>query len=187
MRAFDPAHGTGPLRRGMILASVLALFAVQADRAAGQQVFESSVLGGGGGSVDNGVRRLDATLGQSAAGPAANASHAAGIGFWSLNAAATVTGVDDGDPPPARTELLQNTPNPFNPVTTIRYAVGAAGPVSLAIYDLQGREVVKLVDQPQQAGAYEVVFRPQGLASGTYLYRLVTVDGLLVHRMVLLK
>lgn len=63
-------------------------------------------------------------------------------------------------------------PNPFNPVTTIEYALPEAGPVHLVIYDVLGREVAVLVDGVQAAGRHRVQFEASDLPSGVYLYRL---------------
>ena len=71
---------------------------------------------------------------------------------------------------------LQNYPNPFNPTTEIRFTLREAGPVSLAVYDVQGREVSRLVDEALEAGPHAVAFDASGLPTGTYLYRL-TVGG----------
>lgn len=74
--------------------------------------------------------------------------------------------------------LHQNYPNPFNPTTKIRYAVGsnqsAEQFVTLKVFDLLGREVAVLVNEPMQAGEYEVEFDASkyGLSSGIYLYQL---------------
>jgi hypothetical protein len=73
----------------------------------------------------------------------------------------------------AAARLDQNHPNPFNPATEIAFSLAAAGPARLAVYDLAGREVAVLVDGPLAAGEHRVSWRPQGLASGVYLYRLV--------------
>jgi len=78
-------------------------------------------------------------------------------------------------------ELYQNHPNPFNPTTKIKYAVGSkqnaeSGEqfVTLKVFDLLGREVAVLVNKPKQTGEYEVEFNAEkyGLSSGVYLYRL---------------
>ncbi len=55
--------------------------------------------------------------------------------------------------PVARSFVLdQNFPNPFNPVTVIRYAIPSAGRVRLAVHDLLGREVAVLLDGEQEPG-----------------------------------
>ena len=57
----------------------------------------------------------------------------------------------------------------------------------LAVYDLRGREVARLVDGIQQAANYQVRFDGSGLPSGVYLYRLETPGHVLMRRMILLK
>jgi hypothetical protein len=80
---------------------------------------------------------------------------------------------------PARFELEQNYPNPFNPTTSIKYTIAGTGGLGLGasntrivIYDLLGREVAVLVDEPKAPGSYQVLFDGSGLASGVYYYRL---------------
>ncbi|MBM4176828.1 MAG: T9SS type A sorting domain-containing protein [Ignavibacteria bacterium] len=75
---------------------------------------------------------------------------------------------------PMSYDLSQNYPNPFNPTTKIRYSIKESGPVALKIFDILGREVAVLVNEPRQAGEYEVEFDAgkYGLSSGIYLYRL---------------
>jgi sugar lactone lactonase YvrE len=70
--------------------------------------------------------------------------------------------------------LEQNYPNPFNPSTAIAFEVGGRGSsqVALAVYDLLGREVALLVNEPKAPGKYRVSFDGRGLASGAYFYRL---------------
>lgn len=88
---------------------------------------------------------------------------------------------------PLSFELEQNYPNPFNPATTIRYTLRTAGPVSLTVYDVQGRRVRTLVDQPQAAGPHSVSFDAGRLPSGTYLYRLETPSGTDTRTMTLVR
>ena len=68
--------------------------------------------------------------------------------------------------------LEGNYPNPFAGQTAIRYAIGEAGPVTLKVYDVTGREVATLVDEVQPAATYEAAFDATGLASGVYFARL---------------
>ncbi len=84
--------------------------------------------------------------------------------------------------------LYQNYPNPFNPTTTIKYDVPKTSRVSLKIYDILGREVITLINnQPKQPSTYEVRFNASRLASGVYIYRLVTDKYVSVKKMVYLK
>jgi photosystem II stability/assembly factor-like uncharacterized protein len=83
--------------------------------------------------------------------------------------------------------LRQNFPNPFNPSTTIEYALPSAGTVQLKVYDMLGREVVTLVNQEQVAGKYAVRFDAHALASGIYYYRLVSGTFVSTKSLVLMK
>ncbi len=88
--------------------------------------------------------------------------------------------------------LTQNVPNPFNPITTVRFGLPVSSPVSLRIYDTAGRLVRVLVDDYREAGHYETVWdgldgsgRP--VASGVYFYRLATGSFVEDRKMVLLR
>jgi len=89
---------------------------------------------------------------------------------------------------PARFSLENNYPNPFNPTTTIRYSLSKTGQVTLAIFDIFGREIQRLADGTQSAGSYRAVFDAHSLASGIYFYRLM-VNGNVIEakKMLLLK
>jgi len=102
-----------------------------------------------------------------------------------------VTAVTD-TPTPRTTTLAQNIPNPFNPSTTIGYAVSERGLVRVAIYDPAGRLVRTLVDDEKVAGAHTVGWNgrdQQGrkVASGVYFYQLSAGNTLITKKMVLLK
>jgi len=88
--------------------------------------------------------------------------------------------------------LDANIPNPFNPRTTIGYAIAHDGAVTLTIYDVSGRKVRVLVNQRQQADTYHVTWdgtndAGQSVASGVYFYRLRAGKFIQTRRMVLLK
>ena len=96
------------------------------------------------------------------------------------------------DKTPSRTELFANQPNPFNPSTTIRYSLEAAGSVRLLVYDTTGRRVRSLVQGSESAGEHSVAFdgrddRGDVLASGVYFYRLEAGSVVKTRKMVLLK
>ena len=116
-----------------------------------------------------------------------------------IPAKATVTlsvSAGSGDPKSVNTEseelptevaLMGNYPNPFNPQTTIDYALPQAGDVSLVVYDMLGREVDVLLDGPQAAGRHTVRFGANHLPNGAYVYRLVAADKTITRTMVLVK
>lgn len=83
--------------------------------------------------------------------------------------------------------VISAYPNPFNPTTTIHYAVPERQKVSLKIYDLVGREVLTLLEATQDAGEYEVTFDGSRLSSGVYFVR-QSYDGRMVTcKLVLMK
>ena len=88
--------------------------------------------------------------------------------------------------------LEHNYPNPFNPATTIRYAVPETGKVTLHIYNVLGQKVLTLVNNDQGAGYYSVRWNGKdrlnrAVASGVYLYRMEAAGFTKVHKMLLLK
>lgn len=69
---------------------------------------------------------------------------------------------------PAAFGLERNYPNPFNPLTTIRYKLPVESRVTIAIYDLLGKEVETIVHEQQPAGHFEVIWKVLNAASGVY-------------------
>lgn len=78
---------------------------------------------------------------------------------------------------PSKFNLSQNYPNPFNPVTKINYELPKDSKVNITVFDVTGREVLKLVNQEQKSGYYTVSMDAKNLASGTYFYRLIAKSG----------
>jgi|WetSurMetagenome_2_1015567.scaffolds.fasta_scaffold255403_2 hypothetical protein len=87
-------------------------------------------------------------------------------------------------------ELNQNYPNPFNPTTSINFSLPRNTEVNLVIYDMQGREVARLLNNEQLSqGSYKYDFNSgdYNLSSGAYFYKLVTNDFTSVKKMLLIK
>jgi agmatine/peptidylarginine deiminase len=96
--------------------------------------------------------------------------------------------------------IYQNYPNPYNPVTTIKYSIPTSSQphllnkerswgevVSLKVYDVLGNEVATLVNTVQPAGNYQVEFDGSALSSGVYLYKLQVGDFVQTKKMLLMK
>jgi hypothetical protein len=88
--------------------------------------------------------------------------------------------------------LLSNVPNPFNPVTLLRYEMLSGHDVHLSIYDLRGRMVTTLSSGYRAAGTYQVSWsgrnhRGERMPSGLYLARLQVGDQHLTRKILLAK
>ena len=83
--------------------------------------------------------------------------------------------------------LHQNYPNPFNPVTSITYELPLKSHVQLAIYDLTGKEVMKLVNEAKDLGRHEVKWNGNRISSGIYFYVLKTPNKDIVRKLALIK
>jgi hypothetical protein len=93
---------------------------------------------------------------------------------------------------PEALSLSQNYPNPFNSSTEIEFALPQSGPVTLVIYDIQGREVRRLLDSDIEAGSHRVIWdgidnSNEHAASGIYFYRLISDGASQTNRMTLLR
>lgn len=88
--------------------------------------------------------------------------------------------------------LLQNSPNPFNASTTIRFSLAEPGRLTLAIHNVLGQHLVTLVDGSVTRGVHEVTWngtddRGQPVPSGVYVYSIRTADAVLSRKMVVIK
>jgi hypothetical protein len=72
--------------------------------------------------------------------------------------------------------LYQNYPNPFNPITKLKFQMSKKGFVQLIVYDITGKQVIKLISEELSAGTYETDFAPEStglhISSGVYFYQL---------------
>jgi len=88
---------------------------------------------------------------------------------------------------PTEYALKQNFPNPFNPTTTIQYALPERSLVTVTIFNTLGEKVAALVNGDVEAGYHEVQFNASGLASGVYLYRLQAGTYVETRKLLLLR
>jgi hypothetical protein len=93
----------------------------------------------------------------------------------------------EGNDIPIEFELSDNYPNPFNPSTTIRYALPEKARVKLEVFNMLGQSVAVLVDGEQAAGYHSAVFEGSGPASGVYVYRLTSDSFVQSKRLILLR
>jgi len=109
---------------------------------------------------------------------------------------AKVTGVSEisetGNGIPDEFHLFQNFPNPFNPVTKIRFDIvnkenRQTSYIKLIIYDMLGKEAETIVNEDIKPGSYEVTFDGSRFSSGMYYYRLISDNYTETKKMTLLK
>ena len=78
-------------------------------------------------------------------------------------------------------------PNPFNPTTTLSFAIPTDSEVSLSIYNLQGREVVSLINGNMEAGYHSIVWDANTYASGVYFVKMVAGEYVNTQKLMLIK
>jgi len=89
---------------------------------------------------------------------------------------------------PTSMVLAQSDPNPARGGTSIRFALPTAAPVTLTVYDLQGRCIASLLDrEPQSAGVHDVRLSTSSWPAGCYLYRLQAGGEVVTRKMVVLR
>jgi serine protease AprX len=88
---------------------------------------------------------------------------------------------------PAVFRLYNNYPNPFNPVTRIRFDIPEPSFTKLIVFDILGREITSLVEQELKPGTYGVEWDASNYPSGVYFYKLISRDFTETKKMVLVK
>lgn len=101
----------------------------------------------------------------------------------------TVTSVEELKP---ATISISNSPNPFNPSTTISFTLPSSGRASLAVYSATGQRVRELITAQLPAGAHSVAWDGKNdsgkpVSSGIYLSRLETAGGTATGKMALMR
>ncbi len=97
--------------------------------------------------------------------------------------------VDVSDKPhrPTLFHLSQNYPNPFNATTEIRFEIGDYGPASIRVYDILGRDIATLVNEPLKPGQYTTKWDASASPSGVYFYRLTSGQHTEARKLLLLR
>jgi len=107
--------------------------------------------------------------------------------YQTMQGTAVLTSVKEPSQLPGSYKLFQNYPNPFNPSTDIMYQTSQTGHVRIAVYDLLGRVVARLVDRILPAGEHHVQWNASTVPSGVYFYRLEAGGFVQVRKMVVTK
>ena len=102
---------------------------------------------------------------------------------------------DDVTPPfdavkndkPTTFTLSQNTPNPFNPSTTIVFTLPSDGQVTVDIYNVAGQKVDTLIDDFMPAGSHSAVWDAADFPAGVYFYTVTAGEFTRTMKMTLLK
>ena len=89
-------------------------------------------------------------------------------------------------------QLRQNAPNPFNSGTVISWFQLQSGPARLEVFALTGQRVAVLHEGPRKAGLHRLRWdgrddQGRALASGVYVYRLVTAEAVQTRKLTLLR
>ncbi|MBU0475037.1 MAG: phosphodiester glycosidase family protein, partial [Bacteroidetes bacterium] len=130
-----------------------------------------------------------------ASGRVVNTNYSGSIFFDNLTAnySEPTVSVEENNNLVSEFRLDQNFPNPFNPTTTIQYAIpqnaknNYTQPITLKIYNILGQEIATLVNKEQNAGNYSVQFDARNLASGVYYYTLKSGTYTQSKKMLLLR
>ncbi|MEZ4387160.1 MAG: FlgD immunoglobulin-like domain containing protein [Candidatus Krumholzibacteriia bacterium] len=181
-----------PSRAHPLVILVLVVLPTLAGRPVPAQVrLDRHVVADGGGvcNVRDG-HGVALTVGQAMVGPVGGPAFDLEIGFWTPGLG-DPTAVLDPDPPFVF-GLERNAPNPFNPVTTLAFTLAEPAAVELRVFDLRGGCIRKLVQDTRPAGRHQVTWdgtddRGCGVASGTYVARLVSADGCCSRKLQLVR
>jgi 5'-nucleotidase len=84
-------------------------------------------------------------------------------------------------------KLHDNYPNPFNPVTNIKFTVEQNSPVNVSIYDVTGRLIKNLLKENKEPGTYTIQWNATGLSSGVYFCRMMSGNFNSVKKLILTK
>jgi len=88
---------------------------------------------------------------------------------------------------PDEFDLHQPYPNPFNPVTTIKFYIPKSGIVTLTVYDLLGKEVETIINQYINVGYHTIRWSASNVTSGIYFVRMKSGDFSQVRKVMVVR
>ena len=93
---------------------------------------------------------------------------------------------------PSEFKLLGNFPNPFNPITTLRFDLDRHSNVNVTIYNILGNEITTIQDGDMNPGRYSLTWNAtndqgQNVPTGLYLYKVTSDNRVLTGKMLLMK
>lgn len=90
---------------------------------------------------------------------------------------------------PYSVRLFNIFPNPFNPITKIRYQISEPGQVRLKVFNVLGKEILELENDYKKPGTYELEFNANkySLTSGVYLLQLISRNSIATKKFILMK
>jgi len=106
---------------------------------------------------------------------------------WSNNQLYMVGYLEESIALPESFSLDRAYPNPFNPTTTLSFAIPVDSEVSISVYNLQGREVSTLIDANMDAGYHSVIWNADSYSSGVYFVKMVAGDFVNTQKLMLVK
>jgi photosystem II stability/assembly factor-like uncharacterized protein len=98
-----------------------------------------------------------------------------------------ITNIEDENNLVINYHLSPNYPNPFNPVSKIKFSIPRSEVVQINVYDILGKEIKTLLNEYKQAGTYEIEFDATSLPSGVYFYRMISGNYSETKKMILLR
>lgn len=153
---------------------ILGLICFSLQEARSQINLSHSVVAAAPVVAQSTTYRLNATLGQSAIGPATTQRYIVGQGFWQAmpHTSASLTDPTTAQP----TVSLSASPLPFADQTEVSIHLPKREHVSLVIYDLLGKPVRTLIDSEQPEGTHSLTLSAEDLPSGRYTAALSAGD-----------
>ena len=106
---------------------------------------------------------------------------------WQSNGISFLSSLKSSAPLPNDFTMESAYPNPFNPTTTISFGLPVDGNVSIEVYNLQGRIIETLTNQPMKAGYYSVNWNADNHPSGLYFVRIIAGEFTNTQKLMLIK